>query len=137
MEPVLDAAWIEPGMHLTSVKVGELDAAVRVRCERLFIHWQQLAPEHLQLHGAGGENLSRAWPSVDKDGELAACPLLSDLLGGKVEGRQGAQQVTCFINNIGSGLQFAAVGAALLTAARDRGAGRELPGEWFTQDVHP
>ena len=41
------------------------------------------------------------------------------------------------MNNIGTGAQFAAVGGRLLQIAREAGAGRELPTEWFTQDVHP
>jgi hypothetical protein len=35
------------------------------------------------------------------------------------------------------GLQSAAAGAAVLRKARERGAGRELPDDWFTEDVHP
>jgi ornithine cyclodeaminase/alanine dehydrogenase-like protein (mu-crystallin family) len=35
------------------------------------------------------------------------------------------------------GLQFAAAGAALYRQAREAGRGRELPTEWFTEDVVP
>ena len=42
-----------------------------------------------------------------------------------------------FINNIGVGIQFAAVGGAIYTEARGRGVGRELPTEWFLENVHP
>ena len=45
--------------------------------------------------------------------------------------------MTCFVDNIGTGARFAAVGARLLEIARDRGVGHDLPNEWFTQDVHP
>lgn len=45
--------------------------------------------------------------------------------------------LSCFLNNIGRGYQFAAVGGALYRKAKAAGAGRELPTEWFTQDVHP
>lgn len=131
VEPVLDAGWIEPGMHLTSVKMAELDAGARARCGRVFILSKQMAPQHFQLEGAAPPGLSRAWGSA---GEY---PVLPDLVAGRAAGRQAPEEVSCFINNIGLGLQFAAVGAELLRAARAAGAGRELPGEWFTQDVHP
>ena len=42
-----------------------------------------------------------------------------------------------FVNNIGLGAQFAAVGAKVYAAAKARGMGREVPLDWFTQDVHP
>ena len=41
------------------------------------------------------------------------------------------------LNLTGIGLQFAAAGAALYRKAREAGRGRELPTEWFTEDVVP
>ena len=35
------------------------------------------------------------------------------------------------------GAQFAAVGKKVYDAAHAKGLGREVPGDWFTQDVHP
>jgi hypothetical protein len=34
-------------------------------------------------------------------------------------------------------VQFTAVGSVLYHAARAAGAGRDLPTDWFTEDVHP
>ena len=45
--------------------------------------------------------------------------------------------MTGFCNNIGMGLQFAAVGALVYEKARQWGVGRELPTEWFTEDIRP
>ena len=57
---------------------------------------------------------------------------------GRVGGRKSDDEVTCFINNIGLGFQFAAAGAAASTARPRRAAlGHELPTDWFTEDVHP
>jgi ornithine cyclodeaminase/alanine dehydrogenase-like protein (mu-crystallin family) len=69
--------------------------------------------------------------------DLEDKPELAQLVAGKVAGRRDDQQMTCFCNNIGLGFQFAAVGARVLTLALQRGVGRELPTDWFTQDVHP
>ena len=38
---------------------------------------------------------------------------------------------------IGMGAQFAAVGKKVYDAAKAQGLGREVPLDWFTQDVHP
>jgi ornithine cyclodeaminase/alanine dehydrogenase-like protein (mu-crystallin family) len=74
----------------------------------------------------------KAW-SID----WKSLPTLSDLLCGRVRGRDSSRQVTGFVNNIGLGAQFAAVGAKVYEAAKARGIGREVPLDWFTQDVHP
>ena len=50
---------------------------------------------------------------------------------------QFAGEITCFLNNLGMGYQFAAAGAVLYRKARAEGRGHELPTDWFTQDVHP
>jgi alanine dehydrogenase len=62
---------------------------------------------------------------------------LPELIVGRVEGRKSDNEVTCFINNLGLGYQFAAAGSLLIRKAKESGLGHELPTEWFTEDVHP
>jgi alanine dehydrogenase len=62
---------------------------------------------------------------------------LPELVVGKVTGRESDRQITGFVNNIGMGAQFAAVGKKVYDAAKKQGIGREVPLDWFTQDVHP
>jgi len=62
---------------------------------------------------------------------------LPDLFAGKVKGREDDKQTTAFVNNVGQGLQFCAVAKRVYDEARARKIERELPTEWFTQDVHP
>jgi alanine dehydrogenase len=64
-------------------------------------------------------------------------PTVPDLITGRAQGRQSDREVTCFLNNIGLGYQFAAAGAVVYRKAKDSGLGHELPTEWFTEDVHP
>ena len=40
-----------------------------------------------------------------------------------------------FINAGTQGLQFAACAGRVYQMAREKGVGRELPTEWFTQDI--
>jgi alanine dehydrogenase len=58
-------------------------------------------------------------------------------VAGRVKGRSSADQITLYNNNTGSGIQFAAVGAAVLKRARALGLGKELPTEWFLESVSP
>ena len=56
---------------------------------------------------------------------------------GATVGRENDRQTTAFVNNVGQGLQFAAVAKRVYDEAKARGVGHELPTDWFTQDVHP
>lgn len=38
-----------------------------------------------------------------------------------------------YLNTVGIGLQFTAVGALLYRKAKEQGVGREIPTEWMTQ----
>jgi ornithine cyclodeaminase/alanine dehydrogenase-like protein (mu-crystallin family) len=64
-------------------------------------------------------------------------PLLSDVMTGKGPDRNSDSQISCFGNNLGLGLQFAAVGYAVYQEAKRKGVGNELPSEWFSQLNHP
>ncbi|HTE87210.1 MAG TPA: hypothetical protein VK821_21075, partial [Dehalococcoidia bacterium] len=64
----------------------------------------------------------------------AEAPTLADLLTAKASGRSTAEQVTCFYNVPGSGVQFAAAGLRVYELAKKRGLGRELPLDWFLED---
>ena len=52
-------------------------------------------------------------------------------------GRARADDITVFKNNSGIGLQFTAVAPRVYELARERKIGRELPTEWFLQDLQP
>jgi alanine dehydrogenase len=138
LESVFFAPWLEPGMHLTSIKRPEVEPAALKRAGCVVIHAREGAPDHAGPAGlaaperAPGKGWSAA-PEFDFD----AAPTLPELITGRTPARESAGQITCFLNNIGLGYQFAAAGAAVYRNARARGMGRELPTEWFTQDVHP
>ena len=62
---------------------------------------------------------------------------LDELVGGAAQGRTSDDDITCFLNYHGVGLQFAAIGALLYRKALAAGAGRDLPTDWFTQKEIP
>ena len=64
-------------------------------------------------------------------------PTLFDLISGKAVGRDNDAEITCFLNNTGTGYQFAACGAIAVAKAKELGIGNEVPTDWFTEDVHP
>ncbi|HEY6198762.1 MAG TPA: ornithine cyclodeaminase family protein [Candidatus Binatia bacterium] len=144
--PVVQPEWLKPGMFLTCVKDSELGEATIRKPDRVIIHVRRHAPDN---YIAGIDEKVSAHDPIDVlSGKASAAtasappfwtanPEMKDLIAGKVPGRASRDEITCFINNIGIGLQFAALGAAVLEQARAKGVGKELPTEWFTQTVHP
>ena len=146
---VVSADWVKPGLHLTCVRVPELGDDTIRKVDRLVIHAHQHAPTNF-IAGYGEEGIA-AHDAIDiiKKGPAHAhevdvehpfwlsAPDLKDLVTGKTQGRANGQESTCFLNNIGIGLQFAAVGAAVYSEAKAKGVGRELPTDWFLESVHP
>ena len=139
LQPVLQKEWIKPGMHIGSIRDRELPPAVLKAVDRVFIHDpDNMGSDHLVI--AKGINYSEGKKEIASDPELQAlttAPSLAELVAGKIPGRLTADEITCFLNYHGVGYQFAATGAVLYAKARAAGVGHELPGEWFTETVHP
>jgi alanine dehydrogenase len=140
MEPVHRKEWLRPGIHYSAVKVQETDGTFLQAVDRVFVFSKNPAttrPQVVKLPSvkipdpANGWWRERGGNLWDRFGELP------HLLSGKAKGRENAEQTTAFVNNVGQGLQFAAVAKRVYDEAKARGVGKEFPTEWFTQDVHP
>jgi alanine dehydrogenase len=138
LDPVFFARWIEPGMHLSSIKRPEIEANAVKRADRVVIHTHDTRPIHVLTKDLVVPEKAdgRGW-EVAEDIEFDKLPTLPDLIASRAEGRRSDREVTCFINNLGLGYQFAAAGSLLYRKAKESGAGHDLPTDWFTEDVHP
>lgn len=139
MLPVVRTGWLKEGVHVSCIKTQEIDAAIMARCNRVVVHTKHQAkqkdnvmpgtPNIVREHASGWWNRPETrWEEFSD---------LPDLVAGKASGRVDPGEITCFVNNIGLGLQFAAVGAVILEKAKKSGFGQDLPGHWFTESVHP
>jgi ornithine cyclodeaminase/alanine dehydrogenase-like protein (mu-crystallin family) len=131
--------WVRPGIHLSSIKRPEIETKALKRADRIILHSHDSTPIHVtasNLAFAEKDDGERGW-SMAVDLDFERLPTLPELIAGKVEGRKSADEVTCFMNNIGLGYQFAAAGAVVYRKAKASGLGHELPTDWFTEDVHP
>jgi alanine dehydrogenase len=145
---VIAPEWMRPGVHATCVKISELGDETIGKANRVVVHAKNFAPENY-IAGYGDEKIwihdpvdfirgaKTSADKVEKAPFWIESPELKEVLGGKVPGRTSAEDVTCFINNIGLGIQFAAVGHAVYSEARAKGFGREIPTDWFLETVHP
>lgn len=131
-------AIMPDGLHLSSIKRPEIEPAAIRRADRVVVHTHEEKPMHFAAAGVEvpEARTGKGW-RLGEEIDFAALPDLASLVAGKIPGRRRAEEVTCFLNNIGMGYQFAAAGAVVYRKARERGVGRELPTEWFTQEVHP
>ncbi len=71
--------------------------------------------------------------------------IIADLVSKKVPGRQSDDHITIFANgghgwgqdgDPGHGIQFTAMAKLIYDLAKERGVGRQLPLEWFQQDIN-
>ena len=160
MAPVYDAEWIEPGMHVTNLgrrevpdaAMGKFDLVVRqgtaglqmkqserFQAERGLspaafiggtVEEMKRLPEKNPQPGFGGDS-----PEFMDRGKGGDKPDFADLVTGKCKGRASRDQVT-FYRNVGNqGLQFSSVGGWVYSQAVKQKKGREIPTEWFLQDI--
>ncbi len=132
---------LQPGMHVSCVKPCELDAISYQRADPLIIHWREAKPFQIAI-GVDPQSIpdiAEGWqhPITREAAAIWDFPTLSQLVTGEHPGRLKEDAISCFCNNVGLGLQFAAVGSEVLARAREARVGREIPTDWFLESVHP
>ena len=137
MVRVLHPAWLKPGVHLSCIKSQEVDQELLDGCDRVVVH-VSAQPKQYDNVMPGTPNLasenSTGWWNAPGS-RFKEYPDLAQLVAGNIAGRGNQNDITCFINNVGIGLQFAAGGALVLDKARTAGLGHELPDDWFSESV--
>src|SRR5947209_4554220 len=146
-EPVLQNSWLEPGMHVTNLTSADVepslprivDVAIRAgeATPRLARTTEQAFYGRAGFLGyvAGTEQERSLVPHVDLPPEIIDMPSLIDVIAGRTAGRTDNAQTSFFLNVGAIGAQFEGVAAAVYQKAREQGLGREIPTEWFLQDV--
>jgi ornithine cyclodeaminase/alanine dehydrogenase-like protein (mu-crystallin family) len=146
--PVVEAEWLSPHAHVTCVKELELGDGILERSVLNVVHTRVGRPANYII--GKGEN-----PIYDHDPQqgladefkqtrgtrragvdLENLPDLGELVDGRVVAPHN-RGPTCFVNVIGLGIQFAALGALAYEHAKVRGVGREIPTDWLLESEHP
>jgi alanine dehydrogenase len=123
-------------MHLSELKRPEIETKAIKSADRVVIHTRDAAPLHVATKGLKMPEVAKSKGGT-KELDFDKLPTLPDLITGRTPGRESDEQVTCFLNNLGLGYQFAAAGSVVYRKAKESGVGHELPTDWFTEDVHP
>ena len=141
ISPLFPGELLQAGVHVSCVKPCELDAATYKRADPLIIHWREAKPFQIAI-GVDPQSIpdvAQGWhhPLTREDCQVWDLPTIAELVNGQHPGRTKPEAITCFCNNVGLGLQFAAVGSEVLARAREARVGREIPTDWFLESVHP
>jgi alanine dehydrogenase len=147
IDPTIEPQWLEPGMHVVNLGPREISAAAAARFDVKVQQGKEGLPlpeSDMYRKGIGGslgafvigsEAQQRRLPRPTKNLDLDAWPVYTEVLTGKAPGRTRADQITHY-RTIGNwGVQFSSVGALVYRKAKQAGLGRELPTEWFLQDI--
>jgi ornithine cyclodeaminase/alanine dehydrogenase-like protein (mu-crystallin family) len=142
--PVFKPDWIEKGMHVSAIQPAEVGAEVVRMADAAATLMEDCDPVYITSHGlrvpeepSGGlQNLAE---QVGWKGLVTLPELLLDRKHGRnsSKGRTSNRQFTCFLNPLGIGYQFAAVGAVIYRRAKERDRGNNLPTDWFTEKEVP
>ena len=143
---ITDPHWLEPGMHLTDNTPGEWAPPVTRACDiTVRLAWSSVQDTEPGTQRIGGENvyaagqpeelakLASARPEEPEG--VATWPHLTDVMARRSPGRTHAEQISFFNNHGSQGIQFASVGAKVYELAKSSGVGRDLPIDWFVEDV--
>ena len=141
--PVLDGACLERGTHIVNIGGGGLpDAQSLARVDVYLRFGDAPAPTSRPDLKFDDEHLTwSAGPEAKKGkrGHGIALPdklvYLEDLVTGRKKGRTSADQITWSERGNLQGAQFYAVAGKIYEAAKAKGLGREIPTEWFLQDI--
>jgi alanine dehydrogenase len=148
MLPVVEGAWLEPGMHVVAIGPVELapdcepriDVVVRQGSEAFDLpetgqFRRDLGHSQSAFVGGSVEEQKRLPPVMPKQHSKHAWPLYADVVAGRAPGRTNDTQITQYKPMGNWGLQFAACGGLAYRKAKERGLGRHLPTEWFVQNI--
>jgi len=138
VSPTINPQWLKPGMHLSSINRTELAPQVFAQMNRLVVNAREggksFTARNSPQIGGFNQNDRNSHTGVS---DVSTVPELKDMVSGKAAGRASADEITCFHNYQGLGLQFAAIGSIVYREAVKRKIGLILDDRYFTQDVHP
>ena len=138
LDPIFFQRWVEPGMHLSSIKKPEIEPDAIRAAAKVVVHTHDTSPMLVVAKGANfKEDTKEAGWNAANNINFKQYPTLPQLIAVYAPGRENDEEVTCFLNNLGLGYQFAAVGSVVYKRAKEQNVGIGLPTDWFTETVHP
>jgi ornithine cyclodeaminase/alanine dehydrogenase-like protein (mu-crystallin family) len=147
--PVLDASRIEPGAHVINIGGGGGADVETMKRVDVYLRFGDAPPpasqpdlaidsEHIGWE-ARPDRAKHGDGRKSKRGHGVLAPekriTLADLIHGKVKGRTRHDQISFSERGNLQGAQFFAVAGKVYEHAKRQGLGREIPTEWFLQNI--
>jgi alanine dehydrogenase len=141
-EPVITADAIRPGTFLTCVTGHEVARDAYDRIDAVVLH-QTVESSTILTYATGEGRVApnglmdpAVWPpnQLYTSGSKVR-GTLAELVNGRVAGRRDDAEVNYFYNNIGTGIQFAAIAGEVYRALQGMPNLREIPTDWLTQTI--
>jgi len=134
LQPLFPGEWLQPGQHVSSVRVNEVDDLTRERASVLVLQ----SGEITSLLTPPGQELPNdsVWlQGRSRSPDPRRLALIPDIVVGRHPGRTDDKQITLVggYATFGPATGYAALGVIAVERARQRGIGRQLPNEWFVQ----
>jgi len=146
-KPVLNGELLEKGTHVVNIGgSGRPDEATIARIDAYLRFGNATAPEGFDGPATEDEHITYA-AKPDRSGGQAKKPrahgaitaanmmTFEDIVNGKRSGRTSPGQISYSERGNLQGNQFWAVAGKVYELARQQGLGREIPTEWFLQDI--
>ena len=146
--PVVFGKWLEEGTHVTCVGGKPDDQTLKridvsMRLGNAPAPWGLpefgLADEYITYAAKPKENADFQMKRIGKRGHGVIAGdrtvYFSEILSGAKKGRTSDKQITYSERGNIQGAQFYAVAGRVYELAKEKGLGREIPTEWFLQDI--
>ena len=146
--PVVFGKWLEEGTHVTCVGGKPDDETLKridvsMRLGNAPAPWGLpefgLADEYITYAAKPKENAGFQMKRIGKRGHGVIARdrtvYFSETISGAKKGRTSDKQITYSERGNIQGAQFYAVAGRVYELAKERGLGREIPTEWFLQDI--
>ncbi len=132
--------WLQEGTHLGTLDVKEADPRAFLKCDPVVDNVRPFGGLDLihdfVLGGEGPKSCGTITNVRASEIDWTNVTELGEVLIDTAKGRKTLSAITHHCNNIGLGMQFAAVGAKILEKAKERQLGRNLATNWFLQKEH-
>lgn len=148
--PVLNGRYLEKGAHIVNVGGGGLPDAESLDKVDIYLRFGtapapwglpelSVADEFITWAARPGFNANFKLKKTGKRGHGVSLPdkvvYLADIVRGTHPGRTSREQITYSERGNLQGAQFYAVAGKVYELAKAKGLGREIPTEWFLQDI--
>lgn len=135
-QPFVDPQWLQPGMHVSTLHRDEVPDAGYNRINRIVLHTheKEVTVSSAELPRWQGALLQDH--PVQSTLDWSAHPTIAEVVAGRASGRSDATEITAFVNNLGLGSQFAAVGSVILDKAEKAGIGTVIDSDAVLQTMH-